>query len=70
MTSMLALQYQFAVSHKPFIQFMARGEWQYLGEQYFDLANKIRQSPYNLLNTRTGISTKKCGPAFLGPQYW
>ncbi len=58
MTSMLALQYQFAVSRKPFIQLMARGEWQYLGEQYFDLANKIRQSPYNLLNTRTGIITR------------
>lgn len=58
MTSMLALQYQIAVSRKPFIQLMARGEWQYLGEQYFDLANNIRQSPYNLLNTRTGIITR------------
>lgn len=66
MTSMLAVQYQVPVSRKPFIQLMARGEWQYLGEQYFDLANNIRQSPYNLLNTRAGIITKYAEILFWG----
>ena len=64
MTSMLALQYQFAVT--PAVQLMARGEWQYLGEQYFDLANNIRQSPYNLLNTRAGIITRYVDLFFWG----
>ena len=30
----------------------------YLGRQYFDLANTIRQSSYSLLNTSIGIATK------------
>ena len=35
-----------------------RGEWKYLGDQYFDLANEIRQSSYHVLNTRFGFSSK------------
>lgn len=66
MTSMLALQYQVTVSNSPMIQLMARGEWQYLGEQYFDLSNNIRQAPYNLLNTRAGIITKYAEILFWG----
>lgn len=53
-TSMLALQYDYPLSHK--VKFTIRGEWMYFGEQYFDLANNIRQAPYNLLNVRTGFS--------------
>jgi len=30
----------------------------YLGDTYFDLSNNIHQSPYSLLNTRFGITTK------------
>jgi iron complex outermembrane receptor protein len=66
MTSMLALQYQFGLLRKPSIQLVARGEWQYLGEQYFDLANNIRQSPYNVLNSRVGIVTKYAELYFWG----
>jgi iron complex outermembrane receptor protein len=57
-TSMLALQYQYSFGGRFPVQLTARGEWQYLGRQYYDLANTIRQSPYNLLNARAGIATK------------
>ncbi len=66
MTSMLAVQYQFPVIGWQNIQLMARGEWQYIGEQYFDLSNNIRQSPYNLINTRAGILTKYVDLLFWG----
>lgn len=66
MTSMLALQYQFSLFRKPLVQLVARGEWQYIGEQYFDLANNIRQSPYNLLNSRVGVVTKYAEIYFWG----
>ena len=58
-TSMLALQYSYMVSTRHQIKLVARGEWFYLGRSYFDLANTIEQSSYQLLNTRVGISCKK-----------
>lgn len=61
-TSMLALQYNHALSPK--LNLVVRGEWAYFGEQYFDLANTIRQSPYHLLNTRIGLNTKQAGIYF------
>ncbi len=57
-TSMLNLQYSYVVNAKHQVKLIARGEWFYLGQRYFDLANNIRQSPYNILNTRVGISGK------------
>ncbi|CAN5475807.1 TonB-dependent receptor [soil metagenome] len=57
-TSMLALQYSYIISEKHQWQFTARAEWFYFGERYFDLANTIRQSPYNLYNTRVGVGNK------------
>lgn len=66
MTSMLAVQYQFPVIRWQNIQLMARGEWQYIGEQYFDLSNNIRQSPYNLINSRAGILSKYVDLLFWG----
>lgn len=57
-TSMLALQYNIALVPSRGIQFVIRGEWMYLGTQYFDLANNITQSPYHLLNTRLGLKIK------------
>ena len=57
-TSMLAAQYSFGLRKTSAIQFVARAEWQYLGRQYFDLANTIEQSPYSLLNTRFGVVGK------------
>ena len=55
-TSMLALQYSYALGTAG-LKLVARGEWMYLGEQYFDLGNNIKQSPYGLLNARAGISS-------------
>jgi len=57
-TSLLALQYNISLIPSKQLQVIIRGEWMYLGTQYFDLANTIRQSPYSLLNTRLGLKTK------------
>jgi iron complex outermembrane receptor protein len=57
-TSMLALQYSYTINEKHQVALVARGEYFYFGRRYFDLANTIRQSPYNLLNTRVGITSK------------
>jgi iron complex outermembrane recepter protein len=57
-TSLLAAQYAYTISKKQQLSFVVRGEWSYLGNTYFDLANTIKQSAYILFNTRVGISTK------------
>jgi iron complex outermembrane receptor protein len=57
-TSLLALQYTISLISSNKLQLIIRGEWTYLGKQYFDLANSITQSPYNLLNTRLGLKIK------------
>lgn len=58
-TSMLAAQYTHPLSDRNRdTKLILRGEWFHLGSQYFDLANKIRQSPYSLINARVGISTR------------
>jgi iron complex outermembrane receptor protein len=57
-TSMLALQYSYNVGTKQNLRPVIRGEWMYLGKQYFDLANTISQSPYHLLNARVGVAAK------------
>ena len=57
-TSLLALQYSMPLMSSNKLQLIIRGEWTYLGKQYFDLANSIAQSPYNLLNTRIGLKIK------------
>lgn len=56
-TSMLALQYSYSLNSD--IKLVARGEWRYLGDQYFDLANQIEQKAYNIFNARLGVSTKR-----------
>ena len=57
-TSMLAVQYNISLIESNKLQLIIRGEWTYLGKQYFDLANSITQSPYNLLNTKLGLKIK------------
>lgn len=57
MTSMLALQFGHQVSKD--VRLVARGEWRYTGEQYFDLANQLKQDPYHLYNARLGVSAKR-----------
>lgn len=65
-TSMLAAQYSFGLSRQPEIKLVVRGEWKYLGTQYFDLSNTLKQSPYSLINTRFGIAAKNFEVMFYG----
>jgi len=65
-TSMLAAQYSVALCKKQDINFILRGEWKYLGTQYFDLANTLKQSPFSLVNTRVGIAAKNFELMFYG----
>jgi iron complex outermembrane receptor protein len=65
-TSMLAAQYAYTINKKQNVSIVVRGEWSSLGTEYFDLANNIKQSPYNLFNTRVGISTKHFDLFFWG----
>ncbi|CAN5237164.1 TonB-dependent receptor [soil metagenome] len=65
-TSMLAAQYSYIISTKQQLKLQARAEWFYIGNTYYDLANTIRQAPYQLLNTRIGISTKYADLFFWG----
>ena len=58
LTSMLAAQYSYSLNKKQDLKIILRGEWKYLGTQFFDLANTIRQSSYHLLNTRAGLTAK------------
>lgn len=57
-TSALAVQYSYDLGTNQQLRIVGRGEWQALGEHYFDLANTIRQSGYNLFNARLGIAAK------------
>jgi iron complex outermembrane receptor protein len=61
-TSMLAAQYNMSFA-KSFHAFL-RGEWYYFGKQYFDLANQLAQSSYQLLNVSAGISFKQLSLSF------
>lgn len=65
-TSMFAAQYSYAFESKQQLKLVVRGEWFYLGTEYFDLANNIKQSPYSLLNTRVGVSSKHFDIFFWG----
>ena len=65
-TSMLALQYSYGLGGRQEVRLVVRGEWMYLGKQYFDLANTIKQDPYSLLNTRFGIAGKNFELMFWG----
>jgi len=69
-TSMLAAQYSYPLgnlfsegpsSHhlaQQRINLVARGEWRYLGNTWFDLANTIKQPSYSLFNMSVGIRTR------------
>ena len=63
-SSSLAAQYTYTISTQ--VKVILRGEWKYMGTTYFDLANTIQQSSYQLLNAKTGIEYKKIGLFFWG----
>ncbi len=54
-TSLLALQYDKELGDSEFGLF-ARAEWQYIGTQFFDLLNTMKQEPYHLFAAQAGIS--------------
>ena len=56
-TAVFTLQYNYLLSEKHHVKLVAGGEWYYLGAEYFDLANNIRQGSNQRLNARAGIST-------------
>ncbi|MFT4154980.1 TonB-dependent receptor [Parafilimonas sp.] len=58
-TSALAAQYSYAFSKT--VTATVRMEWMYIGKQYFDLANQLKQSGYNLVNVQAGINISKLG---------
>ena len=64
-TSMLALQYSYGLGTKLRLKLVARTEWIYLGKQYFDLANNIKQTDYSLFNIRFGVNSK-----YLSLMFW
>ncbi|MBS1974743.1 MAG: TonB-dependent receptor, partial [Bacteroidetes bacterium] len=65
-TSMFAVQYSLPVNEQQSVKIILRGEWFYIGKEYFDLANTISQSSYHLLNSRIGIAVKNYGLYFWG----
>jgi iron complex outermembrane receptor protein len=55
-TSMLAVQYDWNLPADSGMKLIMRGEWMFLGDQYFDLANNIKQSGHSVANARIGLS--------------
>lgn len=66
LTSMLAAQYSYEISSNQRFKLIIRGEWEYIGKQYFDLTNNITQKPYNILNTRCGFGYRNFELMFWG----
>ncbi len=65
-TSLFAAQYGTTISKKNQLKITFRGEWKYIGKQYFDLGNTLSQNSYNLLNSSIGISAPKWSLKFWG----
>lgn len=66
LTSMLAVQYSLPLNRAKTTAVVARGEWRYLGRQYFDLANTITQPAYHLFHARAGVHFRKLALMFWG----
>jgi iron complex outermembrane receptor protein len=45
---------------------IARGEWAYTGDQFFDLQNRFEQKGYHLFNAKVGVSNKRFDLFFWG----
>jgi iron complex outermembrane receptor protein len=63
-TSMLAAQYNRAMTPSKDLNAFLRIEWFYFGKQYFDLSNLQMQSAYQLFNVSAGISYKQTAISF------
>ena len=53
LSSLLAVEYEKVFSNN--VRGFIRTEWKYTGTTYFDLANTIKQNPYNIINASAGI---------------
>jgi len=58
-TSMLGVQYSYRLGTAKKTRLIIHGDWRCIGDQYFDLANKIEQKAYNLFNARAGVATAR-----------
>ncbi len=63
-TSLLVIQYTNQPVRTLPLKLLARAEWKYLGQQYFDLSNTIKQPDYSLLNIRLGLTYKQASLIF------
>jgi iron complex outermembrane receptor protein len=53
---MFAPQYTLPLSTRRHLDLVARGEWFWLGREYFDLDNNIVQQAHSLVNIRAGLT--------------
>ncbi|MBT1686215.1 TonB-dependent receptor [Dawidia soli] len=65
-TGMIAIQYSYPLTRWQDLSLVVRGEALSVGEQYFDLANNIRQADYILYNTRAGVTARTFEVMFWG----
>src|SRR5699024_1877102 len=54
-TSNLALRYENSFGRSDAYKFHARVQWLWFGTTYFDMKNKLKQTPYSLCNANVGI---------------
>ena len=57
--SLLAAQYTLPLDKTGQMMLVLRGEFKYTGKQYFDLANRISQDAYSLVNLKVGFRYKR-----------
>jgi iron complex outermembrane recepter protein len=57
-TSLVTTQYTVYFNERRQSGVLFRAEWQHMGEQFFDLANNIRQSPYSIYHARVGVTSR------------
>jgi len=65
-TSMLALQYSYEVDKHSKLNAIARVEWLFTGNQFYDLSNQIQQKGYSVYHAKLGFSAQKFDLFFWG----
>ncbi|TCD10247.1 TonB-dependent receptor [Pedobacter frigidisoli] len=65
-TSMFALQYGYEINKAAKLNVIARGEWLFTGNQFYDLSNQVQQKGYNIYNAKIGFSAKNFDLFFWG----
>ena len=59
LTSMFAPQFSYELDKNSRLNLIARGEWIFTGNQFYDLGNQIEQKGYNLFNAKLGVTNKR-----------